>query len=562
MQARILIAVLSLFLSAELRAGELNVIPMPESVVFREGRFSLKGVKVYSDSNSEASDAVSCFTEHLTFVSGSKVKTVKQPQSGCVSFISDSTLSEEEYVIDITRRKATVNASSKAGFLYAIQTLSQMMPAAFYGNAQARNEDWTLQCVRIQDKPRYPYRGALLDCARHFFTVEQIHQFIDILSIYKINRFHWHLTDDHSWRLEIKKYPRLTEVGAFNCGALLEPDPKAPGEVLYDGFYTQEQAREIVQYASARGIVVVPEIDMPSHMTAALAAYPFLGCTGGPYEVIRVVGPRGKGLAKDALCPGRETTFEFIGNVIDEVTDIFPSEFIHIGGDECIKDRWYDCPDCKKRMEDEGIVSDGEYTNGQYLQVYFINRVQAYLKTKGRKIIGWDEILDGNLDNGATVMSWRGVETGLNAAKRGFDVIMAPVGYCYFDYRQSSDIANEPRAFAGTVTIGKVLSFQPSEGFDDEEAKHIIGVQANLWTDIIGVWDLVEYMLLPRIAALSEAQWSSSEDRDSAGFKKAMEFHRKMFDARGYVYAKHLWGVIGLPGHEVKSEDTTVQHIN
>lgn len=246
------------------------------------------------------------------------------------------------------------------------------------------------------------------------------------------------------------------------------------------------------------------------------------------------------------MCVGRESTFEFIENVLDEVMQIFPSNLIHIGGDECIKDRWYDCSYCQRRIQEERIVSDSTYTSGQYLQVYFVNRIQKYLNSKGRRIIGWDEILDGKLDSGAVVMSWRGVKTGLEASKRGFDVIMSPVQHCYLDYRQSRDLQREPRAFAGTVTIEDVYEFNPLEGLDADAASHIIGVQGNLWTDVIGVWSQVEYMLLPRLAAMSEVQWCSPAKKDFAIFRKAMEHHAGIYDAHGYVYARHLWGIVGL----------------
>ncbi len=550
MKRLILILTLMLGMFNCLMAEELNIVPRPASVEYADGRFNLRGMKVYIDGTCPAEEAVSEFIGQLSDASGEKIRMVRRQKKADMLFVVDQALADEGYLIDVQSDKMVVKASSAAGFLYSLSTLKQMVPVAFFGTAVASEEDWTLPCVRISDKPRFAYRGVHLDCARHFFTIEQIRKYIDILALYKVNRFHWHLTDDHAWRLEIKKYPLLTEIGARNCGAILEPDPKAPGEILYEGFYTQEEARGIVEYAAAKGITVIPEIDMPSHMTAALAAYPELGCTRGPYEVITVVGPRGKGLAKDNLCAGREGTFSFINDVLDEVMDIFPSEYIHVGGDECIKDRWYECPDCQKRMADEGIVTDEKYSNGQYLQVYFINRVQKYLNSKGRRMIGWDEILDGNLDEGATVMSWRGPETGHNAARRGFDVIMAPVTHCYFDYRQSRDMEHEPRAFAGTVSIDKVYSFNPVETLTPEEAEHIVGVQANLWGDVIGVWDLVEYMLLPRLAAISEVQWCSPENMDYERFNKDMDHHRKIYDMTGYVYAKHIWGIIGLPGHE------------
>ncbi len=528
--------VVTLAFISEVTAQDINVIPRPASVECRVGSFDIAGASFYVDKACDAVYAVEKLASDVSTGSGKRCKMVSRPVRHSVRFITDASFGEEEYAISVNHKRIEVKASMRRGFLYAIQTLRQLIPL----------HGWTVACVEIRDSPQFAYRGVHLDCARHFFTVEQIKEYLDILSIYKVNHFHWHLTDDHAWRLEIKRYPLLTEVGAHNCGAVLEADPKVKGEILYDGFYTQSQAREIVSYADSLGITVVPEIDMPSHFTAGLAAYPFLGCTQGPYEVIRVVGPRGKGLAKDALCVGRESTFDFIENVLDEVLEIFPSELIHIGGDECIKDRWYECPYCQGRIQEEGIVSDSTYTSGQYLQVYFVNRIQKYLNSKGRRIIGWDEILDGKLDSGAVVMSWRGVRTGLEASRRGFDVIMSPVQHCYLDYRQSRDLQREPRAFAGTVTIEDVYGFNPLEGLDSDAASHIMGVQGNLWTDVIGVWSQVEYMLLPRLAALSEVQWCSPARKDYNVFRKAMNYHAGIYDARGYVYARHLWGVVGI----------------
>lgn len=556
MKARIVLMFMLLTLGFPVKSPS-QIIPRPASFECGDGAFCIAGAPFYADSGCEAVCQIKDFAEKLSGASGKKSRIIRRPRSGAVCFLTEESLPPEAYSISIKKNGISVRASSRRGFLYAIQSLRQLLPSRIFsasspcdispaGTGTESLQDWNIPCAEISDSPRFAYRGVLLDCARHYFTVDQIKEFLDILAIYKVNHFHWHLTDDHAWRLEIKKYPRLTEVGGHNCGALLESDPKVKGEVQYDGIYTQEQAREIVRYADNLGIEVVPEIDMPSHMTAALAAYPDLGCTRGPYEVIRVVGPRGKGLAKDALCPGRDSTFTFVEDVLKEVMEIFPCEYIHVGGDECIKDRWYECPDCKARMEAEGIVSDSLYTSGQYLQTYFINRVRAFVNSRGREIIGWDEIIDGKLDHGATVMSWRGKKTGIEASRRGFDVIMAPVEHCYLDYRQSREIDREPRAFAGTVTLEDVYCFNPTEGLTEEESSHIKGVQGNLWTDVIGIWSQVEYMLLPRLAALSEVQWCSPQRKDFDCFRKSMDSHEQIYKACGYTYARHLWGIAGM----------------
>ena len=461
---------------------------------------------------------------------------------GEVTFTIDSLMAPEAYTLKITPRKAVVKAGSEAGVLYARATLKQITVEG--GGA--------LLCCEISDEPRFAWRGLLLDCARHFYTVEQVKKVLNIMAYYKLNRFHWHLTDDHGWRIEIKKHPRLVEVGAFgDVGSHSVPDPNLVGEILYEGYYTQEDIKEVVSYASSLGISVIPEIDMPGHMTSALAAYPQLGCTGGPYQVVNVVGPRSKGLGKENLCIGNEEIFDFISDILDEVLPLFPGEYFHIGGDECVSDRWDACPKCRKRLRDEGLKS-GEFSDAQQLQNYFTRRVQKMLQERGRKIIGWDEILDGELEDGATIMSWRGTSGGKRAAERGLDAIMTPIRHCYLDFRQSDDVEHEPIALNGTVSMDSVYDYEPLEGLPEEAAHHIIGVQGNLWCDVVSTPEYLEYMLLPRLAALSEVQWCAPQNKNRERFRSAMDAHRRYYEQHGYVYAKHLWGIIGLPGHEYR----------
>ena len=456
-------------------------------------------------------------------------------RKGKVRQVVDGSLPEEGYRIDISTRRARVYAAGEAGFRLAERTLRQL----------ETDGGGKLLCCRIEDAPRFAYRGMLVDCARHFYPKEEILRILDILAFYKLNRMHWHLTDDHGWRIEIKRYPRLVEVGAFgDIGSHpdWDKDDNLVGQIRYEGYYTQDDIREVVAYADSLGIVVVPEIDMPGHMTAALAAYGYLGCTGGPYKVVNVVGPRGKGLGKENLCIGKEETFTFVENVLKEVVDLFPSEYIHIGGDECITERWDNCPLCLKRQQEEG---------GGRLQNYFTKRVQKILGGYGRKIIGWEEIMGAELDEGAVIMSWRGTRSGIAAAKKGMDAIMAPSEFCYFDKAYSSD-PNEPKSFGRNrfLTVEKVYSYDPSKGLEPEQARHIIGVQGNLWCDVICTDEYLEYMLLPRLAALSEVQWCADGRRDWDRFIRAMDSHEQYYKARGYVYARHLWGIAGLPGHE------------
>ena len=412
-----------------------------------------------------------------------------------------------------------------------------MLPVEIYTGAQASEVQWTLPYMKIQDKPRFGYRGMHLDVARHFFDVNEVKKYLDIMAIHKLNRFHWHLTDDQGWRIEIKKYPELTKVGSIRKETVVghwnnkkrEYDGTPYGEGMW---YTQDQIREVVDYATSKGITVIPEIDLPGHMVAALATYPELGCTGGPYDV-----RTGWGIAKEVLCVGKESTFEFLENVLDEVCDLFPSEYIHIGGDECPKDSWKSCPACQAKIQELGLTSDEKHSAEHYLQSYVTKRIEGYLAGKGKKIIGWDEILEGELAPNATVMSWRGVKGGHQAVKLGHDVIMTPNKFMYLDYYQSEDRAGEPLGIGGFLPIEKVYSFEPyTEDMTEEEKSHILGVQANLWTEYIGEnWHL-EYMLLPRMSALSEVQWCQSEAKDYERFLDKLNGMTRIYEALGYNY--------------------------
>ena len=536
------------------KTPEFHVVPMPESVTPGEGVFQISGKPFYVEEGLDASSraAVERFASQLSLVSG-KASAVSSEDSGQpLRFLLNPNLGEEEYALNVKKNGVNVEASAFNGFLYAIETLKQMLPEEIYGSAKA-SAKWNLPVVSILDSPRFSYRGVHLDPCRHFWSVEETKRIIDIAAAYKLNRFHWHLTDDQGWRVEIKSYPRLTEVGAWRDETMVGKDFEQFDGVRHGGFYTQDELRDVVAYAAERGITVIPEIDLPGHMVAALASYPELGCTGGPYEVRKVWG-----IAVDILCAGNDEVFTFLDKVFDELVDIFPSEYIHIGGDECFGSRrykgeipWDNCPKCRARMRKLGIKKGPEARH--YLQNYVTARVQKMLEEKGRKIIGWDEILQGNLAPGATVMSWRGTKGGIEAASRDFDVIMSPNKFLYLDYYQSKEQDKEPLAIGHYLPLEMVYGYEPYEGMEPGTEDHIIGVQANLWTEYIATPEHLEYMLLPRLCAASEVQWCSPENKDYKRFDASIDHLFRMFDVMGYTYAKHARGLIGLPGSEQRA---------
>ena len=415
--------------------------------------------------------------------------------------VVDPSLGAEEYVLDATGCRAVLRGGSEAAIGWGLQTYEQI---------KAQGAEGRIPHFLVQDKPFFEYRGAHLDCCRHFFPLEDVKSFIDILQMHKLNVFHWHLTEDQGWRIEIKKYPRLTEVGAWRDGTKIghHKDVEAGfDDVRYGGFYTQDECREIVAYAAERGITVIPEIEMPGHATAALAAYPELGCTGGPYEVVQDWG-----IFPEIFCAGKPEVIKFLEDVLDEVCDIFPSEYIHIGGDEAPRTRWHDCPDCRRKMQEEGFTEEAQ------LQSYIVNTIEKYLNAKGRKIIGWDEILEGGVSQTATVMSWRGTEGGKTAAALGNDVVMTPNKFYYFDYYQTASREGEPFSIGGHVNLRQAYSFDPFEDLEEDVKSHIKGVQANLWTEYVPDFDCATFHELPRIAALSEVAWNPEGRTDYSAF--------------------------------------------
>lgn len=445
--------------------------------------------------------------------------------------VTDRTLGGEDYRIFIKDGKVTVTAASERGFLYAGQTLMQLR------NAEGKYPD-----VEIRDWPRFGHRGLLLDCSRHFFSIEEIRKVLDVMALHKLNVLHWHLTDDQGWRIEIDSWPRLTEVGAWRTGNRLGRGGTdiGPDNEPYGGFYTKEELRSVVGYASSLGIDIMPEIDLPGHMLSALASYPELGCTGGPYAVMAYGG-----ISQDVLCAGNEKTYKFIEDVLTEVMEVFPYEYVHIGGDECPKNRWEACPKCQTRIKALGIKSDADHTAEQLLQGYVTKRVGKFLKEHGRRMVGWDEILEGEAPLDAAVMSWRGTEGGIKASGLGHDVIMTPNRNMYFDYCQGENKESEPDGIGGCLPVWKVYEYEPfTPEMTDEQKSHILGVQANLWTEFISTDSHLEYMLLPRLSALSEVQWCLPDRKSFDRLMKDMPRMASLYENLGYDYAKHVFGVI------------------
>ena len=529
-------------------AQPFSVIPFPNSVEMGEGQFKVAGADIYVDEafSDEAFAAVERFADQMAIVSGRHNKISRADNGAKIKVIKNDNLGVEAYALRVTPEDIVVDASELAGVLYAFETLKQMLPPEVYGSSRAK-ADWVVPAVSIVDEPRFAYRGTHLDVARHFFDVDEVKRYIDIMAAYKLNRFHFHLTDDQGWRVEIKAYPKLTEIGAWRDGTCIQKDFESNDGIRHGGFYTQEELRDIVAYAAERGITVIPEIDMPGHMLAALASYPELGCTGGPYSVRTCWG-----ISKDILCAGNEEVYTFLETMLTELMDIFPSEYIHIGGDECFGGRrergtpvpWDSCPKCTALMKELGIKPGVEARH--YIQNYFTARIQDFLLQHGRKVIGWDEILEGDLKPGATVMSWRGTEGGVKAAAQGFDVIMSPNKFMYIDYYQSQEIDKEPFAIGGHLPLEKVYSYEPFEGMEPGSEDHILGVQANLWTEYIATPEHLEYMLLPRMCAESEVAWCDSTRKDYTRFDASLDHAFRMFDVMGYNYSLDIRCLIGM----------------
>lgn len=541
------------------KPAEIRIVPAPESLETGKGTLNLRGISINCDPalDSPSIRAVRQFADRLSLVSGrtSSVATpiglarvVENSKFKGLFFIKDASLGPEAYKISVTPRAAVVRANSFNGVLYSLQTLRQMLPLSIYGTTPDDKSRWTIPCCEISDAPRFAYRGLMLDCSRHFFTIDEVKKVLDVMVIYKLNRLHWHLSDDQGWRIEIDKYPRLTEVGAFRNGTMIKGDWDSNDGIRYGGYYTKDQIRDVIAYAAERGITIVPEIDLPGHMQAALTSYPELGCAGSqpqPYEVWTRWG-----VSRQVLNVGKESTMLFLEDVLGEVADLFPGEYIHIGGDECPRDEWKTDPDCQARIAELGLTDEGGVSAEARLQNYVTARMQKFLAGKGKKIIGWDEILEGELAQGATVMSWRGTAGGVKAASMGYDVIMAPTTYCYIDYIQSADLDKEPfsishqwspekKKIKNPLTLERVYGYDPLAEIPAGDQSHILGVQCNLWTEYIATPEHLEYMLFPRLMALSEISWSRPERKDFDGFKGSLADRQlPMLEMFGMNYRK------------------------
>lgn len=517
--------------------GDYAVIPLPQEITQGGNTpFLLKPSTPisYQEGDTEMEQTARFLASYIKEATGYEPKVIAgNADRGIHLSIASDIQHPEGYRLLVSENGIEIAGASNAGIFYGVQTLRKSIPAVAVGM------DVELPSICINDYPRFPYRGMHLDVSRHFFPTDSVKKFIDMLALHNMNRFHWHLTDDQGWRIEIKKYPELTKIGAQRKETVIgrnsgKYDGKPYGEGM---FYTQDEIRDVIAYAQERFITIIPEIDLPGHQLAAITTYPELGCTGGPYEVWTQWG-----VSDDVICAGNEKAMTFLEDVLGEVIDLFPSEYIHVGGDECPKVRWKSCPKCQARIKAEGIKGDSKHTAEEYLQSYVISRMEKFVESKGRHIIGWDEILEGGLAPNATVMSWRGVDGGIEAAKQKHNVIMTPNSYLYFDYYQSTDTEHDPLAIGGYLPLERVYSFEPTAGIPEEYQKYVTGVQANLWTEYIPTFSQVEYMVLPRMDALAEVQWTNAP-KDFKAFLPRLVRMTELYDRLGYNYAKHIFDI-------------------
>lgn len=509
----------------------VSIIPLPQKCVERKGYFRLtpQTTIVISDDTEDMRNAVSVWNDLFYTMAGSSLKVVTEEKlSDVISCKLTSHIKNEEgYQLDISSTKVQIKAKTSKGVFYAFQTLRQLLPPDIEGGVRAGQDEWNIPCVYIEDYPSFPYRGLMLDVSRHFVDKNDVKRYIDLLAFHKINVFHWHLTDDQGWRIEIKKYPKLTEVGGFRNKTIkgfMWNNPTEWDTNRYGGFYTQEDVKEVLAYAKTRFVEVIPEIEMPGHCLAALAAYPEFSCSGGPFEV------EGRwGVFNDIYCT-KEATFHFLTDVLDEVMALFSSPYIHLGGDEAPRIRWRNCVHCQERMKQLNLAKEAE------LQTYFMGRIEAYLNDKGKKIIGWDEILEGGVPQRAIVMSWRGENGGVRAAKTGYDVIMTPNTYMYFNCHQL-DAEETIGIKKRLISLEKVYNYHPVPAeLTDKEATHIKGVQANLWTEYLTTSRDMDYLLYPRMAALSEVAWSNQKRKNYKNFCIRLDSIKKHYDRMGIFY--------------------------
>ena len=542
MRLRITVA-LFVFLAAgvfESHAAAPAIIPPPQKMTVQDGAFTLTAdTRIYADSASQPTAKI--LAERLRPATGYPLKTRTRffgdsPIPGGIVLTTknaDTNLGPEGYELVVAPDGIVIRAPSQAGLFYGVQTLLQLLPPEIFATNPVTSVAWQIPCVHIEDWPRFQWRGFMLDVSRHFFSKPEVETFLDAMALHKMNVFHWHLSDDQGWRIEIKKYPKLTQVGAWRSGGGFGFDPQTTTaygpDGRYGGFYTQDDIRDVVKYAAERHITIVPEIEMPGHSTAALAAYPQYSCTGGPFEPSMTAG-----IFNGIYDPAKEETFQFLADVLTEVIPLFPGKYIHIGGDEVPKETWKNSADCQALMRREGLKNEEE------LQSWFVRRIEKIVNARGRSMIGWSEILQGGLAKNAAVMDWIG--GAKEAASQGHDVVMTPTAYCYFDFYQSSNHVAEPKAasWGGPLTLEKMYAFEPMPtNLPPELQSYILGAQGNLWTEQIPNMKQAEYMTFPRACALAEVTWSAKDARDWDDFTRRLQVHLRRLDVMNVKY-RHI----------------------
>ena len=520
--------------------GNLDVIPQPQEIVLARDTtpfiIDRSTTIVYPATNEKmhrTADFLATFIKEMT---GTEVRVSdKEKSSNAIILAVDSTMGHPEgYKLQITPEKVLLTGGREAGVFYRIQTMHKDHRILKDGKVAA-----ALPAGTVTDFPRFRYRGFMIDVGRHFFPVSYLKQMIDLMALHNINYFHWHLTEDQGWRIEIKKYPKLTEIGSKRDSTIIDWETKKFDGKPHSGFYTQDEAREIVRYAADRFITVVPEIDLPGHTTAALASYPELGCTGGPYKVLCSFG-----VFPDVLCAGNDQTLQFTKDVLDEIMDIFPSEYIHIGGDECPKSRWEKCPKCQAKIKELGIKALPKHSKENQLQTYFMSELEKEINAHGRRMLGWDEVLEGGLTPNSTIMSWRGIQGGIEAARQHHDVIMTPIQRLYF---------SNPRInkMTGFEWMNRVYNFEPVPAeLTDAEKKFVIGTQGCIWTEWTADSTKMEWQILPRMAALSEIQWTLPEHKNFERFMERLPEMLKIYSSLDYGYREDVFAADTLKTHK------------
>lgn len=504
----------------------INITPTPQELIEGEGQFTLSDNVVFVSENEEINKIASFFADKIKYSTGYNIKNQQtKPNKNFINLElnADLSINDEGYLLEVNPEMINIQAKKPQGIFYGMQTLMQLLPAEIESPKEINYVNWNIPSVKIKDQPRFHYRGVMLDVSRHFVDIEFIKKQLDVLAIFKINKFHWHLTDDQGWRIEIKKYPKLMEISSKRI--------EGEGNTYGPYYYTQEQIKEVVAYAKERFIEVIPEIELPGHSVATLSAYPELSCTGKTIEVRNIWG-----VATDVYCAGNEDTFKFLEDVLTEIIPLFESDYIHIGGDECLKIRWKDCPKCQARIKELGLKTDKDHSAEARLQSYFVQRMEKFLISKNKKIIGWDEILEGGLSPSATVMSWQGEEGGIAAANMGNDVIMTPGNWLYIDKYQGDSKIN-PVTIGGLLTLQKVYGYEPIPvKIDENKRHHILGAQVNMWNEYNYKPDDIEYDIYPRVIALAELSWTPSERKNYKDFERRIDNQRVRLDMHNINY--------------------------